>query len=120
MAVRRLQSAAVYRDFLLPPLPANLDAVRGPERRAQQIEQMVRRATVLADDVERLGRDVVVLIVPRFLFEGVDQRLQIVVGDFSEQGVRVGVVEIDHRPDSTTTAVPYASTSVTPGAISFA
>src|SRR6185437_15180932 len=79
-------------------LPANLDALRGSERLAQQPEQMVGRLAVLANHVERVGRDVVILVFARFLFERIHEHFQVLLRDLSEQYVGIGVVEVNrHR-----------------------
>src|SRR5262252_520275 len=81
----------------LSALPADVDAVGRAERLAQQIEQVLRGAAVVTDDVDGVRRDVVVLIFARFLLERLDQYLEILLGDLAKQGVRVGVIEINHR-----------------------
>jgi hypothetical protein len=74
---------------------------------------MVRRAAVLTNDVDRLRRDVVVLILARFFLEGVDEHFQVLLGDFAKKRVRVGVIEIDHHchlREGHRTSGPYQTT----------
>ena len=80
----------------LSPLPADLDAIGRSDRLTQEAQQMIGRAAVLADHIERIDRDVVVLVFARLLFERVDQDFQILLGDFAEQRIRICVVEIKH------------------------
>src|SRR5262245_20101008 len=56
---------------------------------------MVAGAAV-AQQIDRGGGDVVILIRRRFLFERVDEHLKIGVGDAADQLVGLIVVEIDH------------------------
>ena len=44
---------------------------------------MLRRASVVTDDFDRLGRNVVILILARLFFERLDEDLQILLGNLS-------------------------------------
>ena len=79
----------------LATLPSDVDAVAGPERVAQDFEEVVGGAAV-ADDVDRRSIDVVVAILARLFFERVLQDSQVRLGNRADELIRLVVVQINH------------------------
>src|SRR5256712_1402573 len=78
------------------PRPPDLHLLPLAEGLAQQGDEGRVRAGLL-EGVERGLVDVVVLILGRLLFELVGQELELLLGDRTERGTRLPVVELDHR-----------------------
>jgi len=78
------------------PRPPDLDLLPLAECLAQQGYEGRVRAGLL-EGVERGLVDVVVLILGRLLLELIGQELELLLGDRTERGTRLLVVELDHR-----------------------
>src|SRR6266851_4488972 len=79
------------------PRPPDLHLLPLAEGLAQQGEEGGVGAGFL-EGIERRLVDVVVPILGRLLLELVDQELELLLGDRTERGTRLLVVELDHRP----------------------